>query len=206
MGYIYLTMNILNDKIYIGRHNSRDSSYLGSGTYFRNAVKKYGRDKFRKVILENNIDDNNLINEREIYWINFFNSTDRTKGYNLTKGGGGLKGLKFSTERRDNMSKAMIGQRVGENHPLYGKPCSKERKDKISIALKGRFTGESSPLYGKGENRMGELNPFYGKEHTQETKDKMKIAWQNPEIRTKRIIGIKASKQKRKERELKPNG
>jgi len=209
MGYIYLTMNTLNDKIYIGRHNSKDSSYLGSGTYFRNAVKKYGRENFRKVILESNINDNDLINEREMYWINFFNSTNRVIGYNITKGGGGVLGYIPTPETILKLS--------GENHPGYGKHYSQERKSKISQALKGRYMGKFSPLYGKGENRRGELNPFYGKKHTQETRDKMSESrkgelahrygkYHTQETREKMSKAHIAHWQKRKERELKPNG
>ena len=30
-----------------------------------------------------------MVNEREIYWINFYNSTDRKIGYNISTGGNG---------------------------------------------------------------------------------------------------------------------
>lgn len=53
MKYIYLTTNLINNKKYIGQHDGEENdSYLGSGTYFLRAVKKYGKEKFKKEILE----------------------------------------------------------------------------------------------------------------------------------------------------------
>ena len=48
IGYIYLTTNLVNNKKYIGQHRSStfDPSYLGSGTLFVKALKKYGKKKF----------------------------------------------------------------------------------------------------------------------------------------------------------------
>lgn len=45
----YQTTNLVNGKKYLGIHGSEDfvkDSYLGSGTLFREAVKKYGKDNF----------------------------------------------------------------------------------------------------------------------------------------------------------------
>ena len=52
--YIYKTTNLLNDKIYIGKKVYRkkdDNWYLGSGIYLNRAIKKYGRENFKKEIL-----------------------------------------------------------------------------------------------------------------------------------------------------------
>ena len=185
MGYIYLTMNTLNDKIYIGKHNGRDTVYLGSGTYFNNAVKKYGRKNFRKVILENNIDNNDMLNEREIYWIAFFNSTNRDIGYNLVKGGGGTLGIIHSLETRAKLSEAMKGKHVGELNPMYGKSglesptygrhLSQEQKNRLSELHKGKpLSQETKEKMSK--MRKGELHPLYGRPVSQETRDKMSKA------------------------------
>ena len=50
---IYKTTNLINGKIYIGKHQTSNlnDSYLGSGKGIKNAVKKYGRENFRKDIL-----------------------------------------------------------------------------------------------------------------------------------------------------------
>lgn len=89
--YIYKTTNLVNGKIYIGKHtiNNIDNSYIGSGVYFRKAVKKYGRENFSKEILEICVQCKHYLNLREKYWINEF-KTIIPNGYNLTVGGDGV--------------------------------------------------------------------------------------------------------------------
>jgi len=50
---IYKTTNLINDKIYIGKHQTEtvDDGYLGSGTNLKHAIEKYGKDKFKREIL-----------------------------------------------------------------------------------------------------------------------------------------------------------
>lgn len=95
-GIIYIIKNKINDKVYIGqtttdiktRFNQHcKKSTLKSRHYkIYNAIKKYGKENFYIEILEQNIDINKL-DEREIYYIEKYNSY--LKGYNSTKGGDG---------------------------------------------------------------------------------------------------------------------
>jgi Straboviridae putative endonuclease SegB len=50
---VYETTNLLNGKYYLGVHLTQNihDEYLGSGTYIRNAVAKYGVGSFVKVVL-----------------------------------------------------------------------------------------------------------------------------------------------------------
>jgi len=54
MNYLYKITNIINNKIYVGVHqtDSIDDRYMGSGTAIIRAIKKYGIENFRKDILE----------------------------------------------------------------------------------------------------------------------------------------------------------
>ena len=89
-GYIYQIENNLNNKKYIGKHkcNVLNDSYMGSGKLLRRAQNKYGIENFSKTILEycNNEEE---LNQREIYWINFYNAVSDNHYYNLQKGGTG---------------------------------------------------------------------------------------------------------------------
>lgn len=92
---IYKITNKINKKSYIGqsvniehRWNSHKTNYLNKNikdynTKFYKALRKYGIENFDFEILEK-CNKNNL-NEREIYWINFYNSFK--DGYNSTLGG-----------------------------------------------------------------------------------------------------------------------
>ena len=66
-GYIYLTINLINGKKYIGKHYGElDDSYLGSGTILQKAINKYGKQNFKKEILYISKDEEeNCIKEKE---------------------------------------------------------------------------------------------------------------------------------------------
>jgi hypothetical protein len=87
-GYIYKTTNLLNNKIYIGQHKGQlyDPSYYGSGSWFSAVFKKYGKDNFSCEIIEE-CETPQSLNDREIYWIEYFQSRNPSIGYNLAKGG-----------------------------------------------------------------------------------------------------------------------
>jgi group I intron endonuclease len=85
---IYKTTNIINGKYYIGKDEKNCSKYLGSGKILKLAIKKYGRDNFKKKVLEvckNRVE----LNKREKYWINKLDATNT--GYNIAEGGTGGK-------------------------------------------------------------------------------------------------------------------
>lgn len=50
---VYKTTNTVNNKIYVGMHSTDNINdrYMGSGWILKNAIKKYGRDKFVKEVL-----------------------------------------------------------------------------------------------------------------------------------------------------------
>ena len=50
-------------------------------------MNKYGYDNFIPSEIEEC--DNSLLDEREIYWIAYYNTTNKQYGYNMTTGGGG---------------------------------------------------------------------------------------------------------------------
>ena len=96
MGYIYKITNSINKKIYIGKtvrtvpvrfkeHLDRaDENYQ---SYLYNAIRKYGQENFIVETIEEVNDED--INEKEKYWIHFYQSNLKENGYNLTIGGDG---------------------------------------------------------------------------------------------------------------------
>ena len=43
--FVYVTTNLINGKKYLGKHNGKSNSYLGSGKALKKAIKKYGKKK-----------------------------------------------------------------------------------------------------------------------------------------------------------------
>jgi hypothetical protein len=86
---LYKTINILNGNIYIGVHSTDDinDGYLGSGKVIISAIKKYGRDSFkREVINRFNTREQALLAEREYVNSDFIK---QKHVYNLKEGGNG---------------------------------------------------------------------------------------------------------------------
>ena len=99
MGYIYKITNLINQKIYIGKTidsiYNRFSKHKYEAIYhpertspLHAAIRKYGPDNF--IIEKVEECNNEILSERERYWIKFYNSyEDKNVGYNATPGGEG---------------------------------------------------------------------------------------------------------------------
>ena len=139
MGKIYKIVNDVNSKIYIGKTTrslqTRFEEHIKNTSNCKSAIsaaiQKYGEKHFQIQLIEDNIPDEQL-NQKERYWINFYDSY--RKGYNLTPGGDGkslsdeeiLKKVNYFTSK--NMSKKDAIETVSE---LYG-----VRKNKIKELIK----------------------------------------------------------------------
>lgn len=108
---IYMHQNQINGKVYIGQTNNlkvrwNPHSYKGS-SYFYNAILKYGWDKFSHKIIENNI-PSEKIDAREKYWINYYESNNKDKGYNLTSGGTNNYNLSLESKKKIQKSNQLF--------------------------------------------------------------------------------------------------
>lgn len=157
---IYCIENLVDGKKYIGQSNDveyrwkRHKYELNRGThdndYLQKAWDKYGDNNFKFYIVEPC--DVELLNEREVYYIDFYDTLNRNKGYNLISGGGVNK--YYSKEVCEKIRQALIGHTVsletriklsehhadvsGENHPMFGRKHSEEAKEKMRQAGIGR--------------------------------------------------------------------
>lgn len=61
---------------------------MGSGITLKNAIEKYGKENFKKEIIEE-CSSKEELDKREIYWINYYNAVQSTQFYNISKGGDG---------------------------------------------------------------------------------------------------------------------
>lgn len=120
MGQIYKAINKINGMIYIGKtmgslknrkkdHISKALRHINN-TRFHNALRKYGSKNFEWEVLEKCSMD--IINDREIYYIAKFSSTDKSVGYNMTLGG--------ENDYRNNLGKKWSTKRILErSKPVY---------------------------------------------------------------------------------------
>lgn len=186
-GYIYLTINTVNGKKYIGKHkgDKLDPKYKGSGTIISKAISKYGFNKFTCEIIDC-ADSIEELNEKEKHWIQKYNAVLDKNFYNLVTGGDGVGagkdsywyGKHHTEESKQKIREAKLGTHFSEetkrkisentprlkgiNSPHYGKPAyfkhhTEESKKKISQSKQGKYEGENNPMYGV--HRFGKSNP-----------------------------------------------
>lgn len=142
---IYKVTCLINKKIYIGQDSLDRLNYYGSGIIQKAALKKYGKKNFRKEIIEY-CGSKTDMDDAEIFWIQYYNTTNRKIGYNIAEGGGGTLGLKpmlgkkFTEEHKQKLRDANLGkkrsiatkQKISMNHGMKGKHHTKESKLRIS--------------------------------------------------------------------------
>lgn len=145
-GKIYITTNNINGKIYIGQTMSRDTRYIGSGVYLKQAIKECGKSNFSSKVLVDNIELPEQLNCLEMFYIKLYDSTNAEIGYNLRIGGEN-KAFKHTQEslekiqRRslqpDNMERIKNLQRIVSKNRI-GQHCSKQRKLNTMLSKFGK--------------------------------------------------------------------
>lgn len=182
---IYKITCLINGKVYIGKEEKYNKSYYGSGNFIKLAIKKYGKSNFNKVIICvcSSIEE---LNEKEKFYIEFFNSRNKDVGYNISAGGDGgplFKGHHHSAKSKKRM-KEKRKKFVGCLSSMFGKHHSEETKRKFSLSRKGKQCGSKNGMFGKHHSKksklkmarphFGEKNGMFGKHHSEESKEKIK--------------------------------
>ena len=115
-GFIYIWTNKINEKKYIGKcWGDPSSSYIGSGKYFKRAIKKFGIEHFKREILETCFSKKEL-KEKEQYWLDFYNAALSDEFYNISPtAGGGHHGADYRGEKNP-----MWGKKHPNHKPHFG--------------------------------------------------------------------------------------
>lgn len=188
-----------NGKCYVGQHKGDGSKvgrkYFGSGVNLKRAIEIHGKDYFTYTIVENCFSKEELDN-REIYFIEFFQSKNYQNGYNMSKGGNGgdvrltmseeeliawknklsisQKRVQGTPEQRRKNSEA---QKIAQNRPEVKKRMSEiiklisntpEHKKKLSDSGK---IAQNRP-----EVKQRNADAQRGRKHNEETKIKMSVS------------------------------
>lgn len=158
IGTIYCFINKINNKLYIGEtvkpdfnerfNEHRSRANAGIDNYFYRAVRKYSWESFDKIIIfqtevldnteENKKLLNDLINEKEIFYIKKYNTTNHEFGYNLTNGGDGVVGYKHSNKTKQKLSES----HSGEKHWHYGKLNVGSSRIILQFSIDGKLVQE----------------------------------------------------------------
>jgi len=168
LGHIYLQL-FPNNKMYVGQtvnYDIRVYSYKnnkGSNKHHTNAIKHHG---WKNVKMVRTVCPWYLLDTVEMFLIEYFDSTDPSRGYNKTTGG--RKFWKFSNAQRAYLSQAQKLSFVKDP----------ERAQRHSANMQGT----NNPCYGK----FGAEHPAYGLVHQRTPEQNEKLSgeyhW------TKRII------------------
>ena len=194
---IYKITNIINNKIYIGKttvsinkrldvHRKNAKKRINRHLY--DSMNKYGEDAF-VIELIDSAETNELANEKEIFYINEYNSNNRDVGYNMTKGGdGGNTGAyyygkspydwwveKYGKEEADKIKKRVYGDVSQKLKKYYRGMSWEERFGEKSEDVKEKISdtnvrkGIKPPVqYWTNSN-----HPMLNKHHSEITRKKL---------------------------------
>lgn len=180
-GYIYMILNKVNGKKYIGQRKSKkfchQDKYMGSGKKLAPAIKHYGIENFEKLLVQY-VETAEEANDQEIFWIAHYDTTNPEKGYNISKGGNGIrlehswnagkKGI-YSKETLQKMRKAKEGNKNALGHKL-----TDEGKQKMSEMKKGNTYRKGAKHTKESKEKMAKSHKGKGHPQTEETKEKIR--------------------------------
>ena len=134
-GIIYKIENLCNGKVYIGQTTKQKGFYgrypygnvvsQSSNSYLKSSIQKYGMENFKIYECIDVGYDREDLNNKEIFWIKFYQATNPEHGYNRHSGGS----LDFNLPEESRQS--MIRAKKSKPSWNRGKSWSEETRRKI---------------------------------------------------------------------------
>jgi group I intron endonuclease len=222
---VYLAVNSVNGKKYIGRTSrplkkrwgahvteSCHPDRAGSRYAFHRAIKKYGKEAFLLSILQecSSLEESK---SAEMSWIAKLGSLV-PGGYNMTLGGEGALGFRFSPEAKERLRQIAIGQgrrpspiaiqKAVETKKSKAWPHSPETIAKLTAAAQGRVPSQAC-LEARKASKIGHKlseetkakirAKAIGRKHSEETKAKLSAVTSvenlSPEVRQRKSEAAK---------------
>lgn len=182
MKVIYVMENKINGKKYVGQTNNfqkrmnrhkSDSNNPNSHSYnypLACAIRKYGWNNFKNYIIEELSDDEDwsYVDEREKYFIFYYQSLITQNGYNITTGGQGCpKSEKMSYEEKITKSKVFSANEIKDIQRMLKEQVSyPDILEKYYPKLKDSFLSNiNTGLNFKNDNWDYPLNKHLKKEY-----------------------------------------
>ena len=180
--HIYKLINKINNKFYIGKtikslkkrfNGHKAHANRGSKYHVHRAMRKYGYDNFEIELIES-VEDEQTLNEREIYWI-----SELKPHYNMHGGGqgGSLKGRPDITgEKREKWLQhwGQLGKtpwnkgKTGLGGYKWSNPMSQDHRQLLSEIQKN--SKETCPHCGLTTN-AGNIGKYHGDKCVLKAKD-----------------------------------
>jgi len=169
---IYKITHRITGKAYIGQSidilNERWKSHINFAQdkkkwqVIKKALYKHGITKFTFEVLEECSKED--LNDREIYWISYFNTVSPA-GYNLTSGGGGLQNPSEETRKKlsEAKSKPCIITIDGISNEYESVTIAAKILGKVKAQISEYIAGEASWPTGWSGNFKGEAPNIYTK-------------------------------------------
>lgn len=237
MAIIYKIQNKQNGKVYIGQTKVSldwrlENNFCGhfkralienSHCKIHNALRKYGKEAFTYEVIEERNNDSfsdrtelkNWLNNREIYWVQYYKSYLSEFGYNMTKGGNmylaasndfkqkisiSVKNYcKLHPEEVARISKDKIrNSKISKSKTLAWSSLSHEQYTNLCFKISnGTKQAMQKPEVREQmlKNHSLAMEKRRGIRHSQEHNCKIsnstKSAMQRPEVREKQLAGIR---------------